>query len=94
LSRAIENITRDADAWIASVAEKIAIATVIKSVLPNQLSSWLVMTHATPSVDSIGSSSDGADVSAARIISPPPTNDSSSALMIALGAPLFSGALR
>jgi hypothetical protein len=57
LSRAIENITRDADAWIASVAEKIATATVISSVLPNQVSSWLVITHAMPSVDNIGSSS-------------------------------------
>ena len=36
LSRAIENITRDADAWIAKVAEKIATATVISSVLPTR----------------------------------------------------------
>ena len=44
----IENITRDADAWIASVAEKIATATRPSSVLPSHVSSWLSMTQAMP----------------------------------------------
>ncbi len=43
-SRAIENITREADAWMARVAEKIAIATMVSRVVPIQVSSWLVMT--------------------------------------------------
>ena len=43
------------------------------------------MTQAMPPV-ARSSPSSGADISAARIISPPPTNDTSSALTIALGA--------
>lgn len=87
MSRAIENITREADAWMASVAEKIATATSPSSVLPSQVSSWLSITHAMPPW-ARSSPSSGADISAARIISPPPKKDTSSALTIAFGAVL------
>src|ERR1700712_5401619 len=46
LSRAIENITRDAEAWMASVAEKMAIATIVSKTLPSHVLSWLVITQA------------------------------------------------
>src|ERR1700754_3033930 len=48
LSRAIENITRDAEAWMASVAENIATATRANRALPSQVSSWLSMIQAIP----------------------------------------------
>ena len=70
---------------MASVAENIATATSANSVLPNQVSSWLSMIQAMPPVDR-SSPRLGADISAAMIIKPPPTNDTSSALTIALGA--------
>jgi hypothetical protein len=85
LSRAIENITREAEAWMARVAENIATATRASSVFPSQVESWLSMIHAMPPVDR-SSPRLGADIRAARIIRPPPTNDTSRALTMALGA--------
>jgi len=51
-SRAIENITRVADAAIASAAEKIEIATTPSTIRPSTSPSWEVTTQAMPVLES------------------------------------------
>src|SRR4051795_6120470 len=50
-SRAIENITRVADAAIASAAEKIDTATTPSTIRPRTSPSWEVTTQAMPTLD-------------------------------------------
>lgn len=87
-SRAIENMTREAEFWIARQAEMTAIATMTSSALPSVSPTWAVTTDATPWLDSAGSSRSGAAISVASSSSPPPTPDVISAMRIAFGAVL------